>query len=368
MCGIFGYIGEAHTSRQSLLNKFVEHLFHQSETRGTHSTGFSARWPSGHIVADKLPYRGSVFCEMSGKFRLIKNKMPTTFIGHTRYGTGSSPKINNNNHPFTGQNFHMVHNGVIPSWRDIAKREKLSEAMTSETDSEVILRLLEKRQRTETTSTLKKNIEWILNNVWGNMAVALLDVNSPHIWLFRNDNPINIFMVPEGMFGPTSFLFFASTKKIFEDAWKACFNHCIVKAKIQSKFLQSNQLFRLSTEQSIVNGKPKRVLWYNIKVSKPFHKRRQYWSTSGGISTFHAGTNVSEEKERYFSLVVDPTIPSLGCRFAKPDLDKIRAALSRTGSPDKLVIDGMTLDEFNALNRCWKTLKDISNNMVGTNA
>jgi predicted glutamine amidotransferase len=363
MCGIFGYVGSPTRKTNGTLHKFLYHLAHASEARGTHSTGFAARHDSGLIVADKLPYRGSTFCTMSGKFQSLKRKMPTTFIGHTRYGTGSNPRINNNNHPFFGKDFHMVHNGVIPSWRDIGKKEDVLERMGSETDSEIVLRILESRIEKDKRDKIpfKKHVEYILDNVWGNMAIALLDINSPNVWLFRNENPINVFTVPAGMFGG-EITFFCSTKDIFKDAWKACFNRGFGKDVSSERFLQANQLFRLSTEATIVQGdKAKKFLWYKISVKKPFYKNKQYYGGSNHSSGNGTRPYIATGKPiEFFSSVLDATLPEMGCRFTKEKIRGIKKAMSGSGDNSNIRVDGFTVPEFKAINAAWQSIKAIS--------
>ena len=146
MCGILGYAGNIRKDKCALAFKFLQELYSESEIRGQDSTGFSCKFYGiKRVISDKMPYRASTFCMASHKFRKLKRKMPQLFIGHTRFGTGSSPIINNNNHPFHGKYYDMVHNGVVHSWRDIQKKNELS--MDSETDSEVILRFIEKARR-----------------------------------------------------------------------------------------------------------------------------------------------------------------------------------------------------------------------------
>jgi glucosamine 6-phosphate synthetase-like amidotransferase/phosphosugar isomerase protein len=158
MCGIFGYTGIIKPEYRKPVYKLLKNLAIASEARGRDSTGFAARYPPiedgpPRIVADKIPMRASAYVNASPKFLDLQKNMPSSFIGHTRLGTGSTRHINNNNHPFFGSTYHMVHNGVIPSWKSIAKEYKLF--MQSETDSEVILRLIEKNMEEHQLSLVR---------------------------------------------------------------------------------------------------------------------------------------------------------------------------------------------------------------------
>src|SRR5690606_23634922 len=284
MCGIFGYAGKAKKEHYATLHSLVRSLATYSETRGTHSTGFSCRFGNNKIVSDKLTYRGGVFCNLSKPFRDLAKEMPTSFIGHTRYGTGSSPKINNNNHPFYGRHYNMVHNGIVPSHMDIAKKHGLEDSLVSETDSEVILRLFEKT--IDSGNTAVSSCEFVLNNIWGNMSVALMPHLAPEIYLFRNENPLWVFTIPHGFFG-RPFLMFCSTFAIFEDAWKAVFKKNLKDSGVGSTFLDANKVYTISSSYRMVNSEPENFVVYSIKVQKPFQKYYQY-------------TNWDDDSEGYF--------------------------------------------------------------------
>lgn len=341
MCGIFGYAGNS--NKDELLHKFISVLAAESEERGVDSTGFSARFDSGYIVTDKMPFRASIFTEMSHKFARMVNKMPSTFIGHTRLGTGSSPIVNNNNHPFIGKDYDMVHNGVIPSWRDIAKEHKLD--MTSETDSEVILRLFE--QKHSKTKRIDTTIEWLLETVWGNMAVALLEKKRPLIWLFRNENPIHVFIINESVFGGPIHIF-CSNKQIFDRTWKAVFNDA-PESLVESLLLEDNQLFRLSPTPRRINSRNERFIVYSLNVRRKFRVSKQYDGVVAGANDVTGRYRTSYHPERFYSQIVDVNDVSKGCAFSKEDQKKIGKILNNRDGDEKLLLDGMHVKEYASL-------------------
>ena len=69
----------------------------------------------------------------------------TMGIGHTRWATHGVPSVvNAHPHQATSGRFTLVHNGVIENYQDL-KKEYLSDvAFVSETDTEVIVQLIEK--------------------------------------------------------------------------------------------------------------------------------------------------------------------------------------------------------------------------------
>lgn len=284
MCGIFGFVGDIDVGNEEGKNqatnllRMIRALFYYSETRGTHASGFSFA-TNDRVMMEKAPMRGGLLAYNSKTLdSLIHHSGPARFIAHTRYGTGSNPKINTNNHPFVGSRFNMVHNGTIQSWYNFAKDNGLQ--LDSETDSEVILRFIERKNEADVPSL----IEEALIRLWGNMAVALLDKTSPDIWLFRNDNPISVFECPAGIFGPGVFYFFASTVIIFEDAIKNVFKRTelypLKPLGIQNTFLDVNKPYRLTTKPVELNGKPESFIAYNVWVNRPYYRQTSWTNSS----------------------------------------------------------------------------------------
>ena len=344
MCGIFGYAGRINKEKYGLAYSFLKELGKESEARGIDSTGFSCKFRDTNIiVTDKLPYRASIFTKTSRKFRGLRRKMPEFFIGHTRLGTGSSPIINNNNHPFVGKHYHMIHNGVVPSWKNVRKEHELS--MDSETDSEVIIRMLEKSRANGDRSL--GSVENVLNKIWGNMAVALLDTNAPYIWLFRNENPIWVFQVPPKVFGDDVY-FFASLATIFDDAWKTIFDSNPDKSGVESIYLKSNKLYSISPVQKLLDGDGlHKFVLYNMDIKSRFDRAKQYTSTGAITTRFY-------NQIKFYSKVIDADKPQLGLDLAESDVKEIRKKINEKDGKLKIRIDGLTINEFASL----KTLVD----------
>jgi glucosamine 6-phosphate synthetase-like amidotransferase/phosphosugar isomerase protein len=354
MCGIWGYTGNISPELSSRAHNFLYALASWSEIRGTDSTGFACRFDSGHIIVDKMPVRASVFGLLSHKWASLRRKMPSTLIGHTRFGTGSTPLINNNNHPFLGRDYHMVHNGVIPSWKDAQRNLQLP--MQSETDSEVILRSIEKRM--ESKDDITRAVTWVLENIWGNMAVALLDRNNPNVYLFRNENPIWVFHIPNGIFG-TDTIFFASTEEIFESAWKEVFKQGFAKSGVTAQYLDDNRLFRISTKAAKIdasNQKHKFIV-YGLDVKKKYNKNKTYYEEVGYAT--HTSTSSSSADE-FFSSLPNPDSPVNGCRFGKEIQEKLNKRMNEKDW-EKVRIDGLPAKEYRALRQLMMDLESLEN-------
>ena len=338
MCGIFGYIGRI-SSNAIRAHSLIAELAIASEARGTDATGFSSRTSlTGDVVLDKMPVRASSFIKTSYAFKELKKVMPDTFIGHTRLGTGSTPKINNNNHPFPGDRFNMVHNGVVPSWRTIKSKHELD--VVSETDSEVILRSFEKRMLKEDCAI--KSSEWVLDNIWGNMAIALLDKNSPNIWLFRNENPIVVFEVDGDVFG-NPVTIFCSTKSIFEKAWEKVF----YKDKLpRHVFLDDHVSYKLSLRND--SGDFEHLSSFEIDVRNKFKKYNQYTSYDDYADYWNSHKTSKEyvKPKLFLSKPIDIKRPELGSALTQSEIDIIAKSVSSKEGKEKTKIDYLTIDEF----------------------
>lgn len=349
MCGIFGYVGRVGQEKLQDAHNFLSNLAIASEARGTDATGFACRWPKNIVLADKQPVRASHFVRTSYKFAALKWSMPTTFIGHTRLGTGSSPKINNNNHPFFGKDFMMVHNGIIPSWKDYCNKYGLE--LQSETDSEIVLRLFEQQygapDKEDAESAMTSAVEWILDNVWGNMAIALLSKKSPELWLFRNENPIWVWSIPHKCFDGELW-FFSSTKDIFEKAWKETFNTEAEKDGVKGTFLSDNQLYRLSTISTQVRpGESHRFIYYPLCVSKKFRKKKQYYPSSCVEGDESGRYSSSTTTQKCFYSKYDIKNPSRGGLFSQDDRSKIKKYIEVYDKEGRSTwLDGLSLSDF----------------------
>lgn len=163
MCGIVGYIGERQAS--DILIKGLSRL----EYRGYDSAGIAisngkleVRKKKGKIVhlSDDLKREG-----ISGKIG----------IGHTRWATHGAPNdINAHPHVSSDGTFALVHNGIIENYT--ALRESLSSRgykFTSQTDTEVLVRLIEDVQK-NTGLSLGKAVRQALSQVEGAYGIALV--------------------------------------------------------------------------------------------------------------------------------------------------------------------------------------------------
>ncbi|TCJ01424.1 glutamine--fructose-6-phosphate transaminase (isomerizing) [Cytobacillus praedii] len=178
MCGIVGYIGLSDT--KEILLRGLEKL----EYRGYDSAGIA-------VINDKGVH---VFKE-KGRIADLRNTvdldvLAQTGIGHTRWATHGVPStINSHPHQSASGRFTLVHNGVIENY-EILKREYLQGVnFTSETDTEVIVQLIEvfAGEGLGTEEAFRKTLKLLK----GSYALALLDEqNEETIFVAKNKSPL----------------------------------------------------------------------------------------------------------------------------------------------------------------------------------
>lgn len=180
MCGIVGYIGL--NDAKEILLKGLEKL----EYRGYDSSGIAVRNEAGVTIFKE---KGRI-ADLRGA--VDENTMAHTGIGHTRWATHGVPSRENAHpHQSNSGRLTLVHNGVIENYA-ILKREYLKDvAFKSETDTEVIVQLIEKfvNEGMEVEEAFRQT----LTLLEGSYAIALLDAeNEETILVAKNKSPLLI--------------------------------------------------------------------------------------------------------------------------------------------------------------------------------
>ncbi len=134
MCGIFGFVsdGEGEPDIDRLRKIAVV-----TESRGPHAFGFAWIDRRGRLRCYKQTGRISDhlgLLAMASDARML--------IGHTRYATQGDPDDNINNHPHPVDGGWLVHNGMIPRYRETIDDWGLRPV--SDCDSETIALLIER--------------------------------------------------------------------------------------------------------------------------------------------------------------------------------------------------------------------------------
>lgn len=177
MCGIVGYVG----GRQAvpILYEGLSNL----EYRGYDSCGVAVLDGKGILTA-KVEGRLSKLRE------LLKDLPPaTTGIGHTRWATHGKPS-QENAHPHVDcrREIALVHNGIIENHKEL--REELisrGHTFTSETDTEVIVHLIEEAYDGDLASAVRR----ACRRLKGSFALAVISAKEPgRIVAFRQSSPL----------------------------------------------------------------------------------------------------------------------------------------------------------------------------------
>ncbi|MFQ6339440.1 glutamine--fructose-6-phosphate transaminase (isomerizing) [Bacillus sp. AF62] len=178
MCGIVGFIGEQ--DAKEILLKGLEKL----EYRGYDSAGIAVQAENGVVVYKE---KGRI-----AKLREIvdENVAASVGIGHTRWATHGVPsKVNAHPHQSTSKRFTLVHNGVIENYELVKKKYLQDVTFVSETDTEIIVQLME--QQVSTGLSVEEAFRNTLSLLHGSYAIGLLDAENPNmIYVAKNKSPL----------------------------------------------------------------------------------------------------------------------------------------------------------------------------------
>jgi glucosamine--fructose-6-phosphate aminotransferase (isomerizing) len=203
MCGIVGYTGKQNSS------KIVLEGLKNLEYRGYDSWGIAVN------TAKKI----EVFKKV-GEIDVSKDKLPlpktSCAIGHTRWAThGGVNHKNAHPHFSTKRDFILAQNGIVENYQELKENLKKKDyTFETETDTEVIVRLIEEKRKD--SKTLRKALRKAFNQLAGRNTVILLDSKKDnHIIAVRNGSPLVLGISDDGIFLASDALAFAKhTKKV----------------------------------------------------------------------------------------------------------------------------------------------------------
>ena len=172
MCGIVAYIGNKQA--YPILIKGLQRL----EYRCYDSAGVA-------LINDKSKELNVYKCK--GKvvdlhnFAADKDRGGTIGIGHTRWATHGIPNdVNAHPHYSGSQNLVMIHNGIIENYGSLKEElKKRGHVFLSDTDSEVLIHLIEDIQEKENVR-LGEAVRIALNQVVGAYAIVILSKDNPN--------------------------------------------------------------------------------------------------------------------------------------------------------------------------------------------
>jgi glutamine---fructose-6-phosphate transaminase (isomerizing) len=182
MCGIVGYIG----TKQAV--PIILEGLKRLEYRGYDSAGI-ATIGDGSILIKRV----------SGKVSELEKVLPqyidngSLALGHTRWATHGEPS-ERNAHPHVdcAQKIALVHNGIIENYQAIrTKLEQVGHIFTSDTDTEVLVHLIEEINKI--TKDLTKAVRLALKEVDGAYGIGVISVDEPDkIIVARKGSPLVI--------------------------------------------------------------------------------------------------------------------------------------------------------------------------------
>ena len=168
MCGIVGYIGNR--AAYPIVIQGLKRL----EYRGYDSAGIALLNSELQLIKTK----GKV-ADLEAKAQQNK-RSETLGIGHTRWATHGVPNdVNAHPHTSNSGRLVLVHNGIIENYESL--RAYLTEqgfSFSSDTDTEVLVNLIEHIQITQVLKT-GKAVQIALNQVVGAYAIAVFDKERP---------------------------------------------------------------------------------------------------------------------------------------------------------------------------------------------
>ncbi len=181
MCGIVGYIG-SRDCREILLKGLA-----RLEYRGYDSAGIAVLNGGLHVA------------KCAGKVRDLESRIAadpptgTLGIGHTRWATHGLPD-DTNAHPHLGRSgtIALVHNGIIENYA--ALKQTLAakgRSFRSQTDSEVVVQLIEEILETDPALAFEEAIRLALKQVTGTYGLAIVNAADPdRLYVARRGSPL----------------------------------------------------------------------------------------------------------------------------------------------------------------------------------
>lgn len=204
MCGIFAYIGD----KQAF--DIIKNGLKRMEYRGYDS------WGTALIGNENEGKQDIVIVKNIGAIGEVELKAEITDstigIGHTRWAThGGVKNVNAHPHISTDERFALAQNGIVENFEEL-KQDLLLEGydFKSETDTEVIVRLIEKVLK-ETKVSLMDAVRSAFLMLEGRNTIVVLDKQARSVIGVRNGSPLVIGVGEEGEY------FFSSDTLAFAD-------------------------------------------------------------------------------------------------------------------------------------------------------
>ena len=380
MCGIVGYIGNKNAA--SILVKALKKL----EYRGYDSAGIAVysgeeilvqkakgkllnlvEKITGQVVPENL--KGAEYTQAENAlFDQVKDFVKGSVgIGHTRWATHGEPSdLNAHPHASTDGSISIVHNGIIENYAEIkAKLQAEGVVFKSQTDTEVVVQLLDKTYKEE--KDLFKAVIRVLHTVQGSYAIGVICKDYPdRIICARKESPLIVGLGKDENFiasdvpailEHTRDVYYLGEKEIavlytdhvdlfnfegekiikepshvewdMDAAEKGGYEHFMIKEiHEQPKGLRDTMRPRIVKDG---NGCPTDVYFEENKMDDAWRKAKRVVITACGTA-YHAGVVAKYAFEKIARMKVDVDVAS-EFRYRNPILDKddIFIVISQSG-------------------------------------
>ena len=184
MCGIVGYIGSQEAF--PIIIKGLQRL----EYRGYDSAGVALQQNQDELTIFKKKGKVQDLLDHVAE----ADTSGSSGIGHTRWATHGPPN-DVNAHPHTARlgRLSIIHNGIIENYESLRKSlEKNGHAFLSDTDTEVLIHLIEEVQNRTSTTTCEA-VQIALREVEGAYAIVVMDSSNPNVLIAaRKSSPLVI--------------------------------------------------------------------------------------------------------------------------------------------------------------------------------
>lgn len=194
MCGIFGII--LNNSNENIYKLVINGLA-QLQNRGYDSAGISILKDDVINVYKYASTNEENALEKLEKLNLAKDNDNTIYsiMGHNRWAT-HGVKNDTNAHPHVSNNkrFSIVHNGIIENYNEL-KQQLIKNGYTfhSQTDTEVIVNLIEYKYTTSRCNSVFAAIEQTIKELRGTYGLLIQSVYEPDkLFCVRNGSPLLI--------------------------------------------------------------------------------------------------------------------------------------------------------------------------------
>ncbi len=191
MCWIFAYVGKS-DCRSLLL-----HALRDLEYRGYDSAGMVCINENNKIFLEKAVWRVSALAH-----NIDARKADTTIyscgIAHTRWAThGGVTRENTHPHSSSRERFFIVHNGIIENYKELKKELEWVYSFSSDTDTEVVIKLVEHLYDGSLKSTLQK----VAKRLVGAYSLAIIDRENPkEIVAMKLGSPLVVGVASQSVF------------------------------------------------------------------------------------------------------------------------------------------------------------------------